>query len=337
MNVINPYRLAAWSPDVLESKLVGWFDASVDDTLHSSINLGGGSATAQGFLNSWQDVRGKFSGGYGYLNIYNPSTIPARTGNTLESTIGGAGDAINGINGVTLFTDTIENNSPKYITQINESSPSDWQPFGIDSTPYNAIGFHFALRALSPLDALDRGTIIQSSEAGQPAGGPYQRILSHHPWLDTRFIWDAGSSFRGMRSTNNRYAAESYPFQKDVITSLYAVNPLPSAADQSTRQSERYISVNGDVPPYSVQTPSAAAYGTFEEVGTLGPAFWLGYGSGGQNECTLGELLITEGILSIEERQAIEGYLGWKWNGSTTSFTDEFSSNHPWKYSPPII
>lgn len=47
----------------------------------------------------------------------------------------------------------------------------------------------------------------------------------------------------------------------------------------------------------------------------------------------IGEIIITNGELSLAERQKVEGYLAWEWFGNN----NPLPNSHPYKYQRPVI
>lgn len=47
----------------------------------------------------------------------------------------------------------------------------------------------------------------------------------------------------------------------------------------------------------------------------------------------IGEIVITKGELTLEDRQKLEGYLAWEWFAANNPLPD----SHPYKYQRPVI
>jgi len=83
----------------------------------------------------------------------------------------------------------------------------------------------------------------------------------------------------------------------------------------------RQIAVNGNAPATDATAQSISQI----TIGRRSDAFWPFFG-------TIAEVVLTNNLLSTDDRQKLEGYLAWKWG-----LEANLPADHPYKTTPPTV
>lgn len=234
------------------------------------------------------------------------------------------------------------------VSQWNDKSGNNWhftntsgstQPtYNVNKISFNGVNqqrlFNLNLGAKQIFRNKSKGTIVSVVKYTTRSTGNICLFFGTPTTGNSRFTLHSGSINPGYLNTNYGVAArrlDSDSF-KDLSSNSFDTN-LPiiiqmGQADWQTGQLIQYINGSEDVIDNSFFQTTGSTSDTDSANVTIGAAPLGGYALIGD----VHEILVFDNILTLTERQKLEGYLAHKWN-----LTSQLPVNHPYKNQRPRI
>ncbi|MGL5019969.1 MAG: PKD domain-containing protein [Luteolibacter sp.] len=160
------------------------------------------------------------------------------------------------------------------------------------------------LMAVTNIGANTPSTLFSLSGSSANAA---QRFQAHAPFSDGRVYFDVG----GASGANRLLSTSTWGANQNKLLGFYgsATTNVQQVWDSGTL-------LMGDATGHTVSIHSGLALGHD--------------GASAYDNCTMGEVVILNGVVSTENRQRLEGYLGHKWE-----LLSSLPAEHPYKLLPP--
>ncbi len=154
------------------------------------------------------------------------------------------------------------------------------------------------------IGTISNSTLFSLSGTTIDAGKRWQ---THAPFSDGNIYFDCA----GTSGANRLQIASGWSANQNKLVGFYN-----SAADNVQQIWESGKLIKGDTTGHLVTTDSGIALGN--------------NGADDFDNCTMGEVVIINGVVTTENRQRLEGYFGHKWG-----MTSNLPTGHPYKLLPP--